>query len=189
MSRCWHLLVLLWHSVIVCGQEPCNAPSANCLSHRKCAFGTLENYEDALKTTSKLTGCDNCINDCGACTCDTNNSTVQNLIDDEHFCDNNICNKTSVTLMMNYLIDNYNDCEQEVSRIQPLLIQLCGKTNGICCKGKCDQSYQITVPPSMCDQVAGIKGPTRWILTAYTILAITLAQLAYAKIILINKSI
>ena len=43
--------------------------------------------------------------------------------------------KPEVTYIMNYLVNNFNQCESQVLRIQPYLIQLCGTVNSICCNG------------------------------------------------------
>jgi hypothetical protein len=175
-----YLLVLFFSMV---SANLCPPPSEGCVDNRKCAFGTIAKYREALDQVAMLTGCDNCANVCGPCQCDSSNSAVQKAIDNKEFCNSSICRQPEVTHMMGFFIDNFDTCENEVLRIQPLLIQLCGAINGQCCQGNCQHMYQISTPPSLCDQLAGVSPPARWLMTAYTVIALLLAQWAYDSVV------
>lgn len=162
----------------------CPPPSAGCLENRKCAFGTVAKYTEALEVVAYLTGCDNCANVCGPCVCDAAHANITTALAAGTYCNNTpICSEPAVVHMMGFYVDNFDTCENEVLRIQPRLIQLCGAVNGQCCNGKCEQMYQVSTPPSLCDQLEGIRPPARWLMTAYTILSILLGQWAYDSII------
>lgn len=79
---------------------------------------------------------------------------------------------------MNFLVNNFNECEAEILRIQTRLIELCGTVNSQCCDGSCTQQYQITIPASMCDQNKGTPSIIRWMTTIYILVGFFLWQLA-----------
>jgi len=160
-------------------QTFCPAPSDQCLEHRKCAFGSEDTYANALKTVLNLTGCDNCLNICSPCNCSFADSEIDTDIQAGLFCEkSSFCDNQNVIYMMNYLVNNFNLCEQNVIRVQSYLIQLCGRVNDQCCNGRCSEQSQITVPDSMCDQDKGPPAFIRWVLTGYIMFAIMLWEFA-----------
>jgi hypothetical protein len=158
----------------------CPTPSSDCLKHRKCSFGSTTFYDSALTNVSILTGCTMCNNQCGSCICENwNTSAIYKELQNGVYCSNsNYCKKPEVTYIMNYLVNNFNQCESQVLRIQPYLIQLCGTVNSICCNGACTQQSQITIPESMCDQNKGTPPFIRWMLTIYILVGVALWEIA-----------
>ena len=159
-------------ALLVCcvqAQSFCPDPEEECLKHRLCSFGSLDFYNRALEEVTKLTACEDCSDVCASCNCSNfHTSEISYAVENASYCSKSeYCNKPEVTFIMNYLVNNFDTCEAQVLRIQPFLIQLCGTVGGKCCNGQCSQQYQITIPPSMCDQNKGTPAFIRWMLTAY----------------------
>ena len=178
-----HLGVMMYmlHVVSCIDTSTCIEPSARCVAHRKCTFGTEAKYASVLKNVSIMTGCSNCFGQCDAmCVCSDTHSLVQIALQAQQYCEDTICKDPSVQLVMKYTIDNFNVCELQFNRVQKKIIQLCGENNNRCCNGTCTDSYQITQQVSHCNQMTGITAPARWVITVYSIAVIVLAQLAYS---------
>lgn len=150
----------------------CPPPQTDALQHRSCAFGN--SYDTFLSETAKITGCTQCIGECGACVCDLNASVVYDDIQQKIFCGaSQYCKLTSVHLIMNFRTNGFQS-EIEIERIQPFLIRLCGKVNGQCCNGNCTEDYQISRPSAMCNQVDTSDPLLQYIVTVYIIVVIFL---------------
>jgi len=107
---------------------------------------------------------------------------IQLDINDQLFCQkSNYCKDKGVILLMNYKTANYDECEKQIIRFQPQLIELCGQVNSQCCEGNCNQQFEITVPDALCDQIKGTRWFTRWLLPIYVLTGFFLWSLASAE--------
>lgn len=175
-------IFLLWglFSCINAQQQFCPEPSSDCIEHRKCSFGSTTFYDKAIQLASNLTGCAECEGVCSSCICTNwNTSDIYNEIQSGLYCSKSeYCKKPEITYMMNYLVNNFNQCESQVLRIQPFLVELCGTVNAHCCNGACKQQSQITIPESMCDQNKGTPAFIRWMLTIYILVGVAFWEMA-----------
>lgn len=146
-----------------------------CRAHRDCMFGTEAKYDAILDYMIEKTGCTSCKTNT-TCTCDPAGSVIEGNITAQLWCNGNaICTDPRSHFVMSYPTDNI-PCEAPFRDMQEFFIQLCGSVGGVCCDGNCTQDFHITQPRMPCEGKAGSKPRTRWIVSAYLVSSLVLAQ-------------
>ena len=143
-----------------------------CSEHRKCMFG--DRYDDIYQFLINNTECTSCKT---SCNCDCNAAgNIRSDIDAGLFCDKSpVCMDPRAHSIMNYPTDNL-ECEASFKSMQKFFIQLCGYSRGQCCNGACTESYHISQPSMPCEGRSATSANVRWLLGAYLVLSIILAQ-------------
>jgi len=143
------------------GQEPTSEecpPSKACIDSRVCTFGDVATYNVVRRQLFEATGYPlACID---ACQCNPNPSNrIASLLskaagDPTVYNNNSACSNQVLMSAMDYITANL-PCEAVFAEAQVPLFKLCGTQNGVPCRGKCTQQYQIDTPLGACYQRTG----------------------------------
>jgi hypothetical protein len=151
-------------------------PDTRCIENRKCEFGSEEAYDYVRNQLFTVAGCSHsCIGECD-CSCNTSGVIYQDLIADSPlYCKgtDNLCDNAIYKRAINFATSSW-PCEQVFAQAQRSLIQLCGKTNGICSSGQCSDPICTDQVAPTCEQTDGTSEIAQWIVSFILILGITL---------------
>lgn len=148
------------------------APDSACEENRKCAFGTIDNYEIARSDLFRVTGySENCIDQC-VCTPSSVNdvSDALHLAQSTNHWDNiSLCENEAIKQALFFHTSGYL-CESVFRLAQAQLIRLCGRRNGVSCQGLCTEQYQIDTPIPLCEQKKDIEDGVLYAILGYVLL-------------------
>ena len=174
------MIVNVFGKNLVIADNPCSSDS-QCLAHRECMFGTIDKYNSLFNYMIDTTGCTDCNTRCTNCVCGNGTSAIFTNITNKLFCDANpICSNPKAHAVMNYPTDNL-ECEDPFRTMQREFIRLCGSVGGVCCDGNCTEPYDINQPRMPCEGKAAAHPHTRWIISAYLVSSIILAQWGFSS--------